>query len=107
MIDLTKLFYFVFGALTIAGGVTGYLTKGSRASLIAGIITGVLILVAAVLIASAKVQPGLILGGIVSLALAFHFIPPFLAKHKFMPAGMMTILSGISIVLTALALFKK
>lgn len=107
MIDLTKLFYFVFGALTIAGGITGYMTKGSRASLIAGSITGILILIAAVLILSGNVQPGLILGGLVSLALAYQFMPKFFHSHKFMPAGMMSILSAISIVLTALAFLRK
>jgi uncharacterized membrane protein (UPF0136 family) len=107
MIDPTKIFYFVFGALTIAGGVMGYVKAGSVASIIAGSIAGVLLIIAGVLIASGKVSCGLIMGGITSLALAIQFVPKFLSAHKFMPAGMMSILSVISIILTALALFKK
>jgi uncharacterized membrane protein (UPF0136 family) len=107
MIDPTKIFYFVFGALTIAGGVMGYVKAGSTASIVAGSIAGVLLIVAGALIASGRVSCGLIMGGIVSLVLAIQFVPKFFSAHKFMPAGMMSILSVIGIILTALALFKK
>lgn len=105
MIDLTRLYYFIFAALTIAGGVMGFL-KGSTASIVAGGISGVLIIVAAVLLKT-NVVVGLAMGGIVALALAGQFVPKFLATHKFMPAGMMSILSTIAIVLTILAFVKK
>jgi len=107
MIDLTKIFYFIFGALTIAGGVMGYVKAGSTASIIAGSIAGILLIVAGALIVSGKITPGPALGGIVSVALAAQFVPKFLSAHKLMPAGMMSILSAVGIVLTALALVKK
>lgn len=107
MLDLTKIYLFIFGALTIAGGIMGYVKAGSPASIIAGGISGVLLLVAGYLVGAGKVQPGLILGLVVSLALAGQFVPKFLSTHKFMPAGMMGILGVIGLVLTALALFKK
>lgn len=107
MIDLTKIFYFVFGALTIAGGVMGYVKAGSMASLFAGGISGLLLLVAGWLILSAKVQPGLILGLILCIALAGRFLPAFIKTQKFMPAGMVGILGVIGIVLTILAFVKK
>lgn len=107
MIDVTKLYLFIFGALTIAGGVVGFLKAGSNASLIAGGVSGIVILLAGYLIAIGKVQPGLILGIVVSIALAGRFVPAFLATHKFMPAGMMAILGVIGVILTALSLFKK
>ena len=98
--------YFIFGALTIVGGLIGFLKASSMPSLIAGGVSGILILVAAVLLRG-NPTAGLVLGGVVSIALAGRFLPAMLAGGKFMPAGMMTILSVIGIVLTAVAFFKK
>ena len=107
MIETAKIFYFIFGALTIVGGVMGYVKASSVASLVAGGVAGILLIVAGVLAGAGKVQAALILGAIVSIALAARFLPAYLATHKFMPAGMMAILSVIGIVVTALAFFKK
>lgn len=107
MLDVTKFYLFIFGALTIAGGVMGYLKAGSNASLIAGSVSGLLLLLAGYLVASGKAQPGLILGIVISVALAGRFIPAFLATHKFMPAGMMALLSVAGIVITVLGFVKK
>jgi len=106
MIDLTRNFYFLYGALTIAGGVIGYLKAGSMASIIAGGISGALILVAAFLLRS-NVTVGLVVGGVISLALLGRFGPAFLSTSKWMPAGMMAILSAISLGLTIAAFVKK
>ena len=106
MIDLTRIYYFIFGALTIAGGVMGFVKAGSKASLIAGGVSGVLLLLAGWLVRD-KVYVGLGLGLVVSIALAGRFVPGFLETKKMMPAGMMAILSVIGIVLTAVALARK
>ncbi len=106
MLDLTRIYYFSFAALTIAGGVMGFVKAGSTASIVAGGISGVLIIVAALLLKTNLVA-GLVLGGIVALALAGWFAPAYFSTHKFMPAGMMAILSVIAVVLTILAFVKK
>jgi len=107
MIDLTRIYYFIFAALTIAGGVMGYVKAGSMASIVAGGISGLLIGVAAVLLKS-NATAGLILGGIVSIALVGRFAPLFLGPEgKFMPAGLMSIMGAISVVLTIVAFVKK
>ena len=54
-----------------------------------------------------KPQNGLILGAVVSFTLAGWFGWKFIQKHTWMPAGMMSILSIIAIILTALAFVKK
>ena len=77
------------------------------AGLSGGVVTGALLLLAGYLVSAGKVQPGLILGIVLSLALAGRFLPAFLNTHKFMPAGMMAILSVIGFVLTLVALVKK
>ena len=107
MLDLTKNYYFIFGALTILGGVIGFVKAGSKASLIAGGVSGALILVAAWLVMSGKAQAGLILGLVISTLLAARFLPAFLKTKKPMPAGMMAVLSMIGTVLSVLALVKK
>ena len=104
MLELTKYYYFIFGGLTILGGVMGFVKAGSRASLIAGGVSGALILVAAWLVMTGRVQNGLILGLVVSSLLELRFFPAFVKTKKFMPAGMMTGLSVIGSVVSVLAL---
>ena len=84
----------------------GFLKAGSKASLIAGGVSGLLLLVAGWLVRD-KVDVGLGLGLVISLALAGRFVPSFLETKKMMPAGMMAVLSAIGIVVTALALARK
>jgi uncharacterized membrane protein (UPF0136 family) len=105
MFEFAQIYLYVFGALTIVGGVIGFVKAGSKASLIAGGISGVLLLVAGWLTAS-KPTAGLVLGLILSLLLAGRFVPAFLKTKKPMPAGMMSVLSIVGLVVTALALFS-
>lgn len=109
MLELTRIYYFVFAALTIAGGIMGLVAGKSQKSLVYGALAGVLLLIAGVWIQQKpqNALTGLIIGGVVSLALAGRFIPGFIEKHKFMPAGMMSILSVIGVIVTLLAFAKK
>jgi uncharacterized membrane protein (UPF0136 family) len=102
----TKIYFIVFGVLTIAGGIIGYVKANSVPSIVAGSITGILLVAAAFLLSDYQVA-GLALGLIVSLLLAGQFIPKFIRTGKAMPAGMMSILSVIGIVMAVLAWMKK
>lgn len=106
MIGPTKIYFIIFGLLTIAGGIMGFVKAGSTVSIIAGSISGILLLVAAFLL-PAHVAAGLVLGAVVSVLLAGRFVPAFLKTGKAMPAGMMAILSVIGIVLAIVAWIKK
>lgn len=106
MIDTARLFYYVFGLITLVGGVQGFLA-GSRASLIAGGIFGLLLLVAGWLVQTGKTMPGLILGLVITLALAGRFLPIFLKKGGWWPAGVEGILGAVGVVLTVMALLKR
>ena len=101
MIAFAELYLFLFGALTIAGGVMGFLKARSLPSLIAGGISGLVLLGAGALTGGRMAQWGLILGALVSLALAGRFVPAFLRMRKFMPAGMMSILSVLGLFVSA------
>ena len=102
----TKIYFIVFGVLTIAGGIIGYVKAGSVPSIIAGAITGILLLAAAFLLPDYQVA-GLAIGLITSLLLAGQFIPKFIRTGKAMPAGMMSILSVIGIIMVVVAWMKK
>ena len=106
MFSPTKIYFIVFGLLTIAGGVMGYVKAGSTASLIAGSISGILLLVAAFLLPG-HVVVGLVLGGGVSLLLAAQFLPAFFRTGKMMPAGMMSLLSILGVVFAIAAWIRK
>jgi len=101
-----KIYFFVFGVLTIAGGVVGYVKADSVASIIAGSITGILLLVAAFLLAEHRAI-GLATAFIISLLLAAQFAPKFLRTGRVMPAGMMSILSVIGVIAAIVAWVKK
>jgi uncharacterized membrane protein (UPF0136 family) len=101
-----KIYFIVFGILTIAGGVIGYVKAGSMPSIIAGSISGILLLVAAFLLPDHRVA-GLATALIISLLLAGQFIPKFIRTGKVMPAGMMSILSVIGIIMAIVAWTKK
>ena len=101
-----KIYFIIFGILTIAGGVVGYVKAGSLPSIIAGSVTGVLLLVAAFLLPEHRAA-GLATAFIISLLLAGQFIPKFLRTGRVMPAGMMSILSVIAIIVALVAWIKK
>ena len=106
MIGAAKIYFIIFGILTIAGGVMGYVKAGSTISLIAGSICGILLLVGAFLL-PANLAAGLAIAGIVSLLLAGQFLPKFIKTGAPMPAGMMSALSVIGVVLAIVAWIKK
>jgi uncharacterized membrane protein (UPF0136 family) len=103
---LAKIYFIIFGILTIAGGIVGYAKAGSVISIIAGSISGVLLLVAAFLLPEHQVA-GLIIALVVSLLLAGQFVPKFFSTHKVMPAGLMSVLSVIGIVVALAAWLRK
>jgi len=106
MIGTAKIYFIIFGILTIVGGIIGYASKGSVPSIIAGSIAGVLLLLGAFLLPGHLIA-GLAIDLIVSLLLAGQFIPKFIQTGKAMPAGMMSVLSAIGIVMAIVAWIKK
>src|SRR5712671_3053055 len=98
MTSIALFYLLVFGVLTIAGGVMGFVKAKSRASLIAGGVSGALLIAASSVVFASKesqaVHVGihLVVGLIVSLALAIRFILTFRRSRKMMPAGLMAML---------------
>lgn len=92
---------FIYAVLSVVGGIIGYQKAGSKPSLIAGMVTGILLLVAGVgLLQTAAWASWLAIA--VSLLLVIVFIGRLLKTRKFMPAGLMVIVG----VATLIALFQ-
>jgi uncharacterized membrane protein (UPF0136 family) len=106
MIGPARIYFIIFGLLTIAGGIMGYVKAGSTASIIAGSISGILLLLGAFLLPT-NLAAGLAIAALVSVLLAGRFVPAFLKTGNAMPAGMMAILSLIGIVMAIVAWIKK
>ncbi len=103
MILVAASFFTIFGLLSIAGGALGWKKAGSKASLIAGGISGALLLVAAAIIFSGQTSVGLIVGGVTCLLLAGRFVPSYVKTRKTMPQGVMAFCAVVGVIVTAVA----
>ncbi|MEL6911540.1 MAG: TMEM14 family protein [Cyanobacteria bacterium J06629_2] len=78
----------VYGLLSGLGGIWGYLKSQSKPSLISGCISGILLLVAAVMQIQGA-SSGLLLSKIIVLLLVVVFAIRLIKTKKFMPSGIM------------------
>ncbi|MGL5059742.1 MAG: TMEM14 family protein [Microcoleus sp.] len=85
-----------YGILTLVGGIMGYLKAKSQASLISGIVSGLLLIFAGT--AQLMGQSwGLTLAAGISAVLVIVFISRLVKTQKFMPAGMLILASLASL----------
>jgi len=106
MLGPAKIYFVLFGVLTILGGVMGYVKAQSTISLIAGAVSGILLLLADYLLPTNLIA-GLVLALVVSVLLLGQFLPRFIRTRKLMPAGLMTLLSLIGIAMAVAAWVKS
>jgi len=92
----------LYAVVVIAGGVMGYVKAQSKPSLISGLISGVALLIAGV-ITFQNYNVGMTLAAILAIALLIVFAIRFRKTNKFMPAGLMAILSLVCGVIFAIA----
>jgi uncharacterized membrane protein (UPF0136 family) len=83
------------GGLVFAGGLMGFVKKGSKASLMAGSTFGGLLMISAYLI-SKKNSKGNVLGSGVAGMLTYAMGKKFLRSGKFMPAGLIAGLGAVA-----------
>ena len=106
MVGFARIYFVIFALLTIVGGVIGYVKAGSTISMVSGSIAGIVLLIAAWLMPGNSVL-GLVLALIISIALAGRFVPAFIKTGHLMPAGLMSILSVIGIIVAVVTWMKK
>ncbi len=90
--------YFVFfGAVSILMGILGFVRAKSMASLFAGGVSGVLLVVCGMMALKREKMDGLnygyVVGLVVCVLLLGRFLPGFIKSKKFYPAGIMALLS--------------
>ncbi|NEP58733.1 MAG: hypothetical protein F6K31_17230 [Symploca sp. SIO2G7] len=79
-----------YGILALAGGIIGYMQAKSKISLISGVTSGLLLIIAGILQLQGQAW-GLTLAEVVAGVLIVVFILRFVKTRKFMPAGLMII----------------
>ena len=106
IVVIIKAYYLLFALLTIVGGFMGYLKAKSFVSVIAGSVSGVLLVAASFMLPARPIR-AYVLGLLVSVLLAGKFVPDFVHKKAIFPGGLMAVLSLAGIVLTLLAWYGK
>ena len=88
---------FTYGILAMIGGIIGYIQANSQVSLLSGIISGLLLIFAAYLQLQGQTW-ALILAAFVTAVLVVVFALRLAKTRKFIPAGLMTILGMLALV---------
>ena len=90
---MADIILWIYIVLLLAGGLVGFLKAGSKASLVASTICAVPLVLALLL----KWPPPVIAGVLGGLVIVFAI--RFLKSKKFMPSGLMLILSLVTLLL--------
>jgi uncharacterized membrane protein (UPF0136 family) len=88
-----------YGVLSLVGGVMGYVKAKSRASLIAGGASG-LLLIASAALATAYPVAGFAIASVISLALVARFARSAIAKRP-SPVAYVMVGGGLAVLVTA------
>ncbi|XP_028283027.1 transmembrane protein 14C-like [Parambassis ranga] len=96
---------FIYAVLVSTGGVIGYVKAGSVTSLVAGLLFGLLAAVGAYRTSQNPRNVWLSLGTAGTLCVVMGL--RFLGSGKFMPAGLMTLLSGLMLVNIIVGMLKR
>lgn len=94
----------VYALLVTIGGIIGYVKAKSNQSLISGIGSGIALAIAWY-VSLQNPTVGLALATIIALALLVVFALRFRTTSKFMPAGLLAVLSLVATVLFAIGWF--
>ena len=85
-----------YGVLALIGGIIGYVQAQSKASLISGSISGLLLIIAGVMQLQGQ-GLGLILATVITAVLVIVFAIRLTKTRKFKPAGLMSLLGLVSL----------
>jgi uncharacterized membrane protein (UPF0136 family) len=101
--ESTAIEVWVYAVVMILGGIAGFVRVGSKASLISGVGFGLILLGSGYGVWRGY-QSSLVSAEVIALLLVVLFAIRYAKKHRFMPAGMLAILSLVAAVMFALAM---
>ncbi|MBD1824607.1 TMEM14 family protein [Cyanobacteria bacterium FACHB-DQ100] len=96
----------LYGLLVGIGGIIGYIKAGSRVSLMTGLGSAVALGVAAYANSGNRVR-GLLVAILIAIALTTFFGLRWRETRKFMPAGLMTLLSAVAAIAFAVGVANR
>ena len=96
---MTTIFV-IYAVLMLLGGIFGFVKAGSKASLIMGIISGILIFAGVALLGQGQYAAGRAVLTFTSFFLSGIFGLRLFRTRKFMPSGMLLVLSLIASALS-------
>lgn len=99
--------YVIYAVVLLLGGAMGYAKAKSVPSLVAGVVSAAIMLVAVWLLRHGDARAGLALGNVVSVALAGFFFQRYRDTRKVMPAVLICVLSAAVIVFSSNKLFGR
>ena len=105
-VDLAQLVVFLFGIFNLIGGVIGYFKAGSRASLIAGSVSGILLLGCAYGISKAN-SAALWLTLIIAFLLGGRFAGTWMKNKRVMPDLLMILFSVATVITVGSKFFQR
>jgi uncharacterized membrane protein (UPF0136 family) len=105
MPGFTSVVILSYAVLLVVGGIVGWRVSGSRISLTSSLISAAL-LSAAFRISRASPRGGYALAAFVAMVLAVFFAFRLRKTKKFMPSGMMLIVSGVVTAILAWSTFQ-
>lgn len=94
--NLSIIAAIAYGMLAMIGGIIGYFQANSQVSLLSGLASGFMLLVAAYLQLQGQAW-ALILATCITAVLVIFFALRLAKTRKFMPAGLMTILGMLAL----------
>ncbi|KAI8355094.1 transmembrane protein 14C [Choanephora cucurbitarum] len=102
---MTDTLGYAYGATVMAGGIVGYVKAGSTASLVAGVVSGGLAILGANQVS--RDPRNVLLSFVVSLILLFVMGSRFYRGRKFMPAGLVSLLSLLMVIRYGTRLYSQ
>ena len=99
----TAIEVWVYGVIMILGGIAGFARVGSKASLISGVGFGLVLLVSGIGVWNGS-QHSLMVAILIALLLVVLFAIRYAKKRRFMPAGVLAVLSLVAAIMFTRAL---
>ena len=104
--NISALITGLYGLFTIIGGVIGYAKAHSMPSLIAGVVSGAILLICSYGLSQNNMVAAII-GLLVAIALGGRFFGTIIQNFKIMPDFIILVFSLLTIITILFVLFKK